>query len=116
MSEIKSINRILVETLEGATGLPVAEEFHGDGAEEYIAYQIQDDRGVVFGDGEPLHEVYIVTVHLFVKRSTNYLRLKKAIRQALLDADFTWPRVLVLDDGDSRHLIFEAEASNDYDL
>ena len=112
----QSINSIIVQTLEPVTGLPVSENFFGDGDDEYICYQIQDDRAEVFADNDPQEIVIRVTVHLFVKRSTNYLRLKKLIRQALLAEDFTWPTVTTLEDGDGWHLIFETEATNNYDI
>ena len=112
----KSINSEIISVLEAAAGLKVYEDDFNRPDPEYITFSISDDRAELYGDDEPQEDVIRVTVHLFVKRETNYLSLKKTIRQALHNADFTWPIVTTLQEPNCWHIVFETETINNYDI
>lgn len=101
-----SINSTLKAAL--APVAPVeADTYEGDKA-VYITFgynSIPDD----FGDDEPAHERFLVTVHLYAPTGYNTLAQRRAIKRALSDAGTTWPSMVNTSDKDGQHLAFECE-------
>lgn len=68
-----------------------------------------------FGDGEPGAVRYLCQLHLYapwkteVGESNNTLSTRKALRQALFSAGFTYPRLVDASDSDYQHFTFEFE-------
>lgn len=65
-----------------------------------------------FGDDEPEHERYLVSVHLFAPLDENCIRRVKATKRALFAAGFTWPRVVDATDQDGQHYVLECETAD----
>lgn len=65
----------------------------------------------VFADDAPHYERYMVQVHLFMPLGENISKLKRQVKQALFDADFTWPTTEDASDEDGRHIVFECETT-----
>lgn len=101
-----SINSTLKAAL--APVAPVeADTYEGDEA-VYITFgynSIPDD----FGDDEPSHERFLVTVHLYAPTGYNTLTKRRAIKRALSDAGATWPAYENASDKDGQHHVFECE-------
>lgn len=112
-----TVNEIIVNTLERFK-IPVKADFYGGGEEEYFTFNYSSDRGELFGDCEPNEVVVSVQIHYFLPMDKDYLEMKKKIRKSLFDSGFTYPEVtnLTEPDGNIRHLIFECEIENDYEL
>lgn len=69
-----------------------------------------------FGDNAPHAIRYLVQLHWFAPwRAENGVAInpnvkKKQIKQALLNADFTYPSTTNASDGEGQHFVFEFEA------
>ena len=98
--------------------IPVKEDFYGGGLDEYITWTLVQDKAAVIADGRPVNEVSELMIHWFLPRNKSYTETRKQIRQALLDAEFTWPTVTVIEepDGKTRHIVFETQVENDEEL
>lgn len=112
-----TVNEMIIKALE-PFGIPVTPDFSGGGAQEYFTFNYADDRAVDFGDDEPLHAVAYMQIHYFAPMEKDYLLLKKKTRKTLLNAGFTYPEVIdaTIQDGGIRHLVFECNIENDYEL
>ena len=99
-------------------GIPIEEDFFGDGQTEYITFTLTRDSAAVMADGEPAYETALLAIHWFLPRSKEYADTQKKIRRLLLDADFTWPTVTVIvePDNKTRHIVFECEVENDDEM
>lgn len=112
-----TVNERIIQALE-QSGLEVTPDFTGGGAKEYITFTFPEERAVLHGNNEPLAVVSEVQIHYFLPIEKNYLKNKKEIRKALFSAGFTYPTVTVLTEPDNktRHIIFECEIENEYEL
>ena len=68
--------------------------------------------GADFGDDEPGHERWLVTVHYFAPLYNEDVpgRVKKA-KRALYRAGFTWPSTVDASDQEGQHIVFECALS-----
>ena len=57
-------------------------------------------------------------IHYFLPSTKDYLEAKRKIRRAILEEGGTYPDVTVLmePDNKTRHIVFECEFENDYDM
>lgn len=112
-----TVNALIIQTLKQFCS-HITPDFFGGGAEEYITFTFSNDSAAVFGDNVPLDVVSEVQIHYFLPAYKDYLENKKRMRQALLAAGFTYPEVTVLmePDNKTRHIIFECEIENEYEM
>ena len=98
--------------------IPVTADFFGGQAKEYVTFNYADEHGRVYADGEPQEDVVSMQIHYFLPVSKDYLENKRRIRRALLNAGATYPDVTILTEPDhkTRHIIFECEFENDYEM
>ena len=101
-----SINQTLKSAL---TPIAPAEADVYEGSEAvYITFEyssLPDD----FGDDEPSHERFLVSVHLYAPNGINTLDRRRAIKKALCDAGATWPEYENASDKNGQHHIFDCE-------
>lgn len=105
-------------------GLPCVPQHYTGRENRYIEYGYAVVNGGNFGDDRPDCAVASLQIHLYLPMKENFLPLMAQVREALFDADFTWPQVQVineyvdaeLEDGgirqpltDMRHIVFECE-------
>lgn len=90
-------------------GYPYTTELYTGGAEKYFQYNYADERGTLFGDGEPGADIASVQVHFFLPQNENFITEKNTIRKRLFAEGFTYPEVTMQIDGKKRHIIFECE-------
>jgi len=68
-----------------------------------------------FADDAPLHEKWIIELHLFAPVAQNTRKLRKQIRRAIFEAGFTYPDQVDASeaykkaDGSEQHIIFDFE-------
>lgn len=93
----------------------VTEGYYEGAADDYILYDIVDDRGADYGDGRPNTTIVSVMVHHYMPLGKNYLDLKRREREALFNAGFTYPAADVITDRKEgyRHLVYECEIECD---
>lgn len=70
--------------------------------------------GADFGDDEPGHERWLVTVHYFAPLYNEDVpgRVKKT-KRALYRAGFTWPSTVDASDQEGQHVVFECEIAEE---
>nr|DAG42183.1 MAG TPA: Protein of unknown function (DUF806) [Caudoviricetes sp.] len=112
-----TVNQKIINALQFIR-IPVTADFFGGGKEEYVTFNYVTDKGVVFADNEPTEDVVTLQIHYFLPSEKNYLDNKRKIRKALLGAGCTYPDVTVLmePDNKTRHVAFECEIENEYEL
>lgn len=112
-----TVNELLIQTL-GQFDLDVTPDFTGGGAKEYITFTFPEEKAALYGDNDPLAVVSEIQIHYFLPAGKDYLENKKKIRNVLHAAGFTYPSVMVLmePDNKTRHIIFECEIENDYEM
>lgn len=112
-----TVNEKIIQALE-ALKIPVTSDFFGGKQEEYITFNYADDRAVFSADDGPEEDVAYMQIHYFLPAGKDYLENKRKIRKALLKAGFTYPDATVLMEPDNRtrHIIFECEIENDYEM
>lgn len=62
-----------------------------------------------YGDDEPEHEIFLVSVHLFAPTGENTISKRRAIKKALAAAGMTWPSYTNASDKEGQHHVFECE-------
>lgn len=117
MGEVRTVNEIIVSALR-PFGLPIAENLYEGKEKEYFTYNFADDRGADFGDNKPNADVAYMQVHYICPLKKSYADMRRQIRQALTDAGATWAQVTDLSDLSERlrHLVFEFEIENNYEV
>lgn len=65
--------------------------------------------GADFGDDEPGHERWLVSVHLFAPLHGNLSRRVRETKKALFRAGSTWPSCVDAGDQEGQHFVFECE-------
>ena len=112
-----TVNQRIIQALK-AFNVPVTSDFFGGGNNEYITFNYENDKGEVFADDLPTEDIASMQIHYFLPSSKDYLKIKKDIRNVLLDAGATYPNVTVLmePDNKTRHLVFECEFENEYEM
>ena len=81
-------DELLQQTLE-ATGLPVKQYEYKGTKSEYILFNEEDERSVLYADNRPMEVSLWWQVHLFTPKEYNYRFMKRKIRNLLLDAGFS---------------------------
>lgn len=112
-----TVNQIIIEALE-PFDIPITPDFYGDGNEEYITFNYADDRAKLYSDDAPVSDIAYMQIHYFLPAKKNYLENKKKIRRTLHENGFTYPEVteLIEPDNKIRHIIFECEIENEYEM
>lgn len=101
-----SINSTIKAALEPVA--PVEADAYEGGEAVYITFgyaSIPED----YGDDEPSHERFLVTVHLYAPIGYNTISKRRAIKRALHEAGATWPLYENASDKDGQHHVFECE-------
>ena len=93
----------------------VTEGYYEGPSDDYIVYDVIDDRGDDYGDGRPTTTIVYVMIHHYLPLGKNYLDLKKRERAALFAAGFTYPSVDVVTDRKNgyRQIVYECEIECD---
>lgn len=101
-----SVNSLLKAALEAVA--PVEADTYEDKKATYITigYNSRPDD---FGDDEPDHEVFSISVHLFAPTGENTIAKRRAIKKALAAAGTTWPVYTNASDKDGQHHVFECQ-------
>lgn len=96
-------------------GLPIAYGTYMGAAETYLVFNYTT-MPTHFADDAPLHERYLIQVHLFAPLENNTTALERQIKRALADNEFDYPSTVDASDesrqgnaGATRHLVFETE-------
>ncbi len=112
-----TVNEKIIQALS-PFGLKVTPDFYGDEAEEYFTFNYSDDRASDFGDNEPIRVVAYMQIHYFCPVKKDYLKLKKEVRKALMNAGFSYPVVTdaTVAGDEERHLVFECSIENEDEL
>ena len=103
-----TINQKIINALK-PLGIPVTSDFFGGGNSEYITFNYVKD-GV--------EDISLMQIHYFLPSTKDYLEAKRKIRRVILEEGGTYPDVTVLmePDNKTRHIVFECEFENDYDM
>lgn len=75
---------------------------------EYIVFNYTE-LPTLHADNHPHAIRYLVQVHWYLPTNANPNTKKKQIKQALLNADFTYPSTTNASDGEGQHFVFEME-------
>lgn len=110
-----TVNEKIIEALR-PLDIPVTPDFNGGGAKEYITFNYADDSAGAFGDDAPLFDVAYMLIHYYLPLEKDYLETKRTIRRLLFEAGFTFPNVTELTEEAKRHIIFECEIENEYEM
>lgn len=112
-----TVNQKIINALQFLQ-IPITADFFGGGKEEYVTFNYVTDEGEVFADDEPTEDITGLQIHYFLPSDRNYLDNKRKIRKALLKAGCTYPDVTVLmePDNKTRHIVFECEIENEFEL
>lgn len=102
-----SINSIIKSAIEPIVPVCVPDLYEG-AATEYCAFNYSELPDA-FGDNKPSAIRYLVQVHYFCQRGANPISTKMRLKNALLNADFTYPSVTNASDKDGQHWVFECE-------
>lgn len=107
-----NINPLLIK-LKEVTGLSTNPDAHQGSEEEYITFNYAEERDILYADDKPIAEKADMQVHLFVLETTNYMDLKKKIKDYLLGIGACGISCTCLYENDTkkRHVIFEFEIS-----
>ena len=99
-------------------GLPISETLYEGTEKEFFSYVISLDTAADHGDNRPQAYVASIQVHYVCPWNDIYADMKRLIRKALIFAGCTAPEVVDMSDPKDRirHLIFECELENEYDL
>ena len=102
-----SINSTIRAAVTPIVPICVPDQYDGM-ATEYCTFnysEIPDS----FGDDSPHAIRYLVQLHYFFPTGANPYAKKKQLKNALLNAGFTYPSVTNASDGDGQHNVFECE-------
>lgn len=110
-----TVNEMIINAMS-PFGMPVTPDFDGGNEQEYITFNYVDDTGACFADDAPTCAIAYMQIHYFLPAEKDYLQTKKRMRQALYEAGFSYPEVTVIIEGKTRHIIFECEIENEYEM
>lgn len=88
-------DELLQQTLE-VTGLPVKQYEYKGTKPEYILFNEEDERSVLYADNRPMGVSLWWQVHLFTLKEYDYRFMKRRIRYLLLDAGFSVREVVTI--------------------
>jgi len=101
-----TLNSLLISALS-PIAITVPDEYT-ETEDTYIVFNY-NSAPANFADDAPGHEIYSVQVHLFCPSGINSLSMRRDIKQALADTDFTWPSYINASDKTGQHHVFECE-------
>lgn len=81
---------------------------HTGSETEYIVFNYTE-LPTLHADNRPHAIRYLVQVHWYLPTNVNPNTKKKQIKNALLDAGFTYPSTTNASDGEGQHFVFECE-------
>lgn len=84
-----NVNKLLIDSLGKATGLPVAPDEYDGSKTEYITFTYIDERPEFFGDDGVLIDSVYLQIQLVTPKSYNYMNMKELIKATLEANDFT---------------------------
>lgn len=89
--------------------VPIVKPIVYTGSEtEYIVFNYTE-LPTLHADNRPNAIRYLVQVHWYLPTNVNPNTKKKQIKQALLNADFTYPSAMNASDSEGQHFVFETE-------
>lgn len=83
-----NLNKLIINILSKATGMPVSQDEYDGKADKYIIFTYTDERPELFGDNKALADVAYLQIQMITPKSYNYFAMKKVIRDTLEDAGF----------------------------
>lgn len=101
-----SVNSLIKAALDPVA--PVEADTYEDTAATYITFGYVSTPAD-FGDDEPDHEVFLISVHLFAPTGEDTIDKRRAIKKALAAAGTTWPTYSNASDKDGQHHVFECQ-------
>lgn len=112
-----TINQKIIKALK-PLGIPVTSDFFGGGNSEYITFNYVKDGAELFADDQPIEDISSMQIHYFLPSTKDYLEAKEKFAgrswkkmERILDVT-----VLMEPDNKTRHIVFECEFENDYDM
>ena len=96
------------------TGIPCAHPNYDGEEKAFLTFNL-DALPTDFADDGPQHERWLVQLHLFAPITQNTRKLRKAIRNAIFEAGFTYPdqtdasEAFKKAEGSEQHIVFEFE-------
>ena len=105
-----SINTIIRAAITPIVPECVPDQYGGT-ATEYCTFNYSEIPDA-FGDELPGAIRYLVQLHYFLPTGTNPCAKKKQLKNALLNAGFTYPSVTNASDADGQHYALECEYSD----
>ena len=101
-----SVNSLIKAALDPVA--PVEADTYEDTAATYITFGYVSSPAD-FGDDEPDHEIFSISVHLFAPTGEDTIAKRRAIKKALAAAGTTWPIYTNASDKDGQHHVFECQ-------
>ena len=95
-----TVNQKIKKALE-PFGYPVKPDQYTGSEKRWITFNEADNRAVMHGNNRPLGDRVAMQIHFFLPLAENYLKERREIRQALLDAG--------LERGDLAALVYEQD-------
>ena len=102
-----SVEALLKNTLM-QFGDPVENGLYLGREERYYTFNVST-HGIFYADDAPLHDRYLVQVHLYAPLTFNCVSRRRETQIALMNAGFLWPECVDDSDSNGRHIIFETE-------
>lgn len=102
-----SLNSTIKAAIEPIVPVCGPDQYDGP-AIEYCAFNYSEIPDA-FGDDSPHAIRYLVQLHYFIPTGANPISRKKLLKNALLNAGFTYPTVTNASDGDGQHYVLECE-------
>lgn len=98
-----------------AVGIPAYPDFETKGEDTYAVYNYSSEYPDCFGDDAPEHIVASLQLHLYLPGDENFYEIRKLLRSALFEQDFTFPSISLntVEDNNVRHITFEFEDDED---
>jgi H2-forming N5,N10-methylenetetrahydromethanopterin dehydrogenase-like enzyme len=66
-----------------------------------------------YGDDDPAHEVFMISVHLFAPLGKDTVKMRQEIKRRLHEAGTTWPTCTNASDKEGQHHVFECEIAQE---
>ena len=105
-----SVNSLIKAALDPVA--PVEADTYEDTAATYITFGYVSSPAD-FGDDEPDHEIFSISVHLFAPTGEDTIAKRRAIKKALAAAGTTWPIYTNASDKDGQHHVFECQLARE---
>lgn len=100
-----TVNETIIAAVTPVVSVCVPDIYTGE-SEEYCTFNYPEVPEC-FGDDRPTIYRCPVQLHYYCPKGWNSLPKRRALRRAILDADFTAPEVENASDEDGQHFVFE---------